>query len=227
MLFLFYLDWEGDGKKRADNEMNKIFEECNAAAMNYDFVEAHQLLSKLETDYLHNADTWDYPKKKKRYEEAFDLVFNTEAMYLCSKGDKESINRIVFLLSSIRVEGEALPEGTKYHKKEDLGKHETGHNDYIKYATRFNQKCNTLIDLAISNHRYDLALKVLPLIKEIPEPIKKEERDIDAENDAKSANPSRSTPRIYIEQTIQYSKSDIERANKKIQEAFRDEPLNE
>lgn len=136
---------------RKDEEMEQVFADCESATQNYDFEKAHLLLQKMKGDYL-QAEKYDLKKKKEeRYNDAFDYVFNAEAMYLCAKGDKESLNRIVFLLSSIQIKGVSPSD------------------EYIESVKRFNQKCSSLIDLAIANNSYTLAQKVLPLFKEVPE----------------------------------------------------------
>lgn len=92
--------------ERETEEMNTIVEECKTAAMNQDFVTAHEKINILRNG-----------KFKGKYQDAFDFVFNAEAMYLCAKGDEESLNRIIFLLSGIPMEGVPISEGTKYDGK--------------------------------------------------------------------------------------------------------------
>lgn len=161
--------------ERNEKEMIEIANKCKSDALSYNFVSAHEKLNILANDRDASIDLYidgvDYYKiKKKRYEETEDYVFNAEAMYLCSKGDKESIDRITFLLSSIPVKGIAIPEGTEYeYETEFIGEIGENHSDYINYVTAFNQKCETLIDLAISNRCFSLVEKVLPLIKSVPD----------------------------------------------------------
>lgn len=164
--------------ERNDKEMIEIANECKADALACDFVSAHKRLNVLASDRDGANDIESnginyYKIKEKRYNEAFDYVFNAEAMFLCAKGDKESIDRITFLLSSIPVKGVAIPEGTPYEYEDDFD-HETKdlHRDYIEYASSFNQKCDALIDLAISNNNYLLIKKVIPLFKTVPEQLK-------------------------------------------------------
>jgi hypothetical protein len=156
--------------------MQKISIECKSAAMNRDFTLAHELLNQLESDYISYEGGYKdkKEKKRKRYEDTFDYVFNEEAMYLCSEGDKESIDRITFLLSSIPISGVAIPEGTVYRSNaSDLSEETVKNNEeYTIYAIKFNQKCDILIDLAISNNNFMLIQKILPLYKSVPDPIK-------------------------------------------------------
>ncbi len=145
------------------------------AARAYDFEAAHQILDKMtnETPPLN-----DYDKKRweARNDEAFDYVFNAEAMYLCAKGDKESLDRLVFLLSSIPVKGVSLPEGTEYTSPFSLDDDVFDmHQVYIAYAIKFNQKCDVLVDLAIAHRCYYLIECIIPLYKPITEPLKESE----------------------------------------------------
>lgn len=161
--------------ERNDRDMIEIANKCKSDAMSYNFVSAHEKLNILANDIDGYRDIEVngvnyYKIKKKRYEETADYLFNAEAMYLCAKGDKESIDRITFLLSSIPIKGNAIPEGTEYKFDSDFSYEMRGdHSDYIKYATAFNQKCETLIDLAISNRCYSLVEKVIPLFKSVPD----------------------------------------------------------
>lgn len=190
------------------------------AARAYDFEAAHKIVDELHDEYVSAGSSFLSRDEQKKYEAAFDYVFNAEAMFLCAQGDKESLDRIVFLLSNIPVEGMAIPEGTQYKETDELYDQRDNHDLYTRYATRFNQKCNTLIDLAIAHRIRSLAERVLPLYKDVPEPIKGREHDVDAEALAKKANPNRSTPDIYKSQIITYSRSDKEAATAKVQKAI-------
>lgn len=168
--------------ERNDKEMIEIANKCKADALARDFVAAQEKLNVLanDRDGSENAEINGinyYKIKEKRYNETFDYVFNAEAMYLCAKGDKESIDRITFLLSSIPVKGVAIPEGTPYQYEFDFD-YDTKelHKDYIKYASSFNQKCSALIDLAISNNNSLLIRKVIPLFKDVPEELKSHDK---------------------------------------------------
>ena len=148
------------------------------AARAYDFEAAHRFL-----DEMNNAPSppsgmtyGDWEVKKK---EAFDYIFHAEAMYLCAKGDLESINRLTFLLTDIPIKGSAIPEGTEYKSKYDFDMDRLKeHSEYIENATKFNQKCSELIDLAISNRNYTIVEKVLPLYKPVPNPFKEDSKEI-------------------------------------------------
>ena len=206
-------------------KFNKIFkfggyDSYQEAARAYDFVAAHKILDELQEDFLSEKSSYKREKKKDVYDRACDDLFKSEALYLCAKGDKESIDRVVFLLSELPIEGNALPEGTKYENDLDFGFHSDDnsqynqHNLYIKSVRRFNQACNTLVDLSIAQHNYSLAEKVLPLFKSIPFPIEDFETDVEA---SKKAGKT-----IYKRHEMKYSWKEKESAIEKINKAIDD-----
>jgi len=180
-------------------KMGDLAAESKTAAMSYDFNKAHEILIKLETMTKNSYEG------KSIYNEAFDYVFNAEAMYLCAKGDNESLGRLVFLLSSIPIEGVGITEGTEYEAKYLVDGYEE-HEKYILYVRRFNQKCNTLIDLAIANHNYNLVNKVFPLYKSVPNELDQGLSVSDGKRE---------------KQRISYSDEDKEKAKKKINVAVK------
>ena len=154
------------------NKNESKFETYQEAARAYDFERAHQILDQLHDDYLSESDYSSYKKsKRKKYEDAFDYVFNVEAKALCANGDEESLNRIKYLLSDIPLDGYAIPEGSKYIYNDVFLKKEE-HDLYVNSMTRINEKCNNLMDLAIANHNYYLVERILPFYKKVPEEIK-------------------------------------------------------
>ena len=80
------------------------------------------------------------------------------------------------------------------------------HEKYILYVRRFNQKCNTLIDLAIANHNYNLVNKVFPLYKSVPNELDQGLSVSDGKRE---------------KQRISYSDEDKEKAKKKINVAVK------
>lgn len=208
-------DRHKNGDKYIEREMQSVSEKCRSAALNRNFTFAHDLLNQLENDFIsYNGRDDILEKKKKRYEEDFDYVFNAEAMYLCSKGDKESLDRLIFLLASIPEKGVPLPEGTEYETAYELGNASKDHADYLYYAIRFNQKCNTLIDLAIAKRLYYIIENVTPLYKPITEPIKSEELGYQEQYGIVSKK--------YKKQKVLYNQKMKEQAIAKVNKAIKD-----
>lgn len=194
--------------EQQDEKMREIANECKSAAMEYDFITSHKLLTQLNTDALSSTDYYVKERKRKRYEEAFDFVFNTEAMYLCSKGDRESMDRLVFLLASIPEKGIQIPEGTEYYQEPNFDHNvREEHQDYINYATKYNQKCDALIDLAITNKNFLLVERVIPLFKPIAEPLE----DLEEGHDGK-----------FKKHVVRYNQSMKKHAITKVNKAIRD-----
>lgn len=81
--------------------------------------------------------------------EAEDYVFNAEAMYLCAKGDPQSLDRIIYLLTS------SYPVVMGDNKDEVIESYET--------------RCDALVSHAIANRNYELARRVIPFYLPHPE----------------------------------------------------------
>ena len=92
-------------------------------------------------------------------------------------GDKESLDRIVFLLSELEIDGNPIPEGEKYKRFHLSSESEKKHNQYVSSVFTFNSRCNKLIDLSIAKHFYGLAERVIPLYKSIPDEINRYSSD--------------------------------------------------
>lgn len=138
------------------SEMGDIAIDCKSASMSYDFDKAYMKLAELES----LSQKCHLEKAKEIVKETSEYIFNSEAMYLCAKGDKASLDRIIFLLSSVPIRGVGGVAGNYYDNRET--------EKYSKSALEFNQKCDLLIDLAIANRKYDLTERVIPLFKSIP-----------------------------------------------------------
>ncbi len=154
------------------------------AARAHDFEAAHKILDKMLEDYRnkevtpysdswfasnkrHNKESQEKYEMEKAYEEGVEYVFDAELLYLCSLGDKESADRIVFLLSEIKVEGIPIPEG---EKGESLARR-SGNDSYIWSASKYNKICDKVIDLAITNQSIQIIKAILPLYKSIPSEV--------------------------------------------------------
>ena len=172
---------KSDLKEKYKSEEKVSYDNYQDALRANDFQAAHEFLEDMQGT--------------KDYEKAYDEVFNAEALYLCANGDKSSLDRVVFLLSSVPIEGTPVPEGTAFKDRYDMRKMEDGHNLYIRSVTKYNQKCSMLIDLAISKHNEGLAERIMPLFKAVP---------MSLENVSDSV------------QTMQYSWADRDRAKEKL-----------
>lgn len=160
--------------ENSDDDLDVLIAECKTQAMAYNFNEAHVLLHKLEGVFKKTyIGDWSND-----YNEVYDYVFEAEAIYLCAKGDKESSDRLVFLLTSVPLKGTGLPNGFEYqytkrdgyeYARFDISDEQIeNHNLYVCEVLRYNKRCDKLIDLAISNKQWVLANRILYLFKDIP-----------------------------------------------------------
>lgn len=175
---------KSDLKEKYKSEEVVSYDNYQDALRANDFEAAHKMLEEMQSEA--------------NYEKAYDEVFNAEALYLCANGDKSSLDRIVFLLSSVPLEGVPVPEGTTFKSRYDVRELADGHNRYIHSVTKYNQKCSMLIDLAISKHNESLAKRIMPLFKAVP---------IALDNAYDSV------------QTMQYSWADRDRAKEKVEQS--------
>lgn len=154
IFFLSACNLKSELKEKYKTEEEVSYDNYQDALRANDFEAAHEFLEGM--------------RGKSGYEKAYDEVFNAEALYLCAIGDKTSLDRIVFLLSSVPIEGTPVPEGTSFKSKYDVRDMSDGHSQYIHSVTKYNQKCNMLIDLAISKNNHALAERIMPLYKAVP-----------------------------------------------------------
>ena len=189
--FLFFFLIVGIGvisERKNDDESKHNYSSYQEAARAHDFEAAHRMLDKMLENY-HNmevtpySDSWFSSNKRHRkelakkeemlkaYQEGVDYVFDAEALYLCSIGDKASLDRLSYLMSETKIEGNPITDGTAFHLY-DLGYNDReDHKKYISSASAYNTKCDKLIDLAITNHNFDLINRVIQLYKPIPDQL--------------------------------------------------------
>ena len=189
-----------------DEHTKKIIMECKSAASSHDFETAFEKLEEMKA-------TNKYYEEDDQYRETYDFIFKEEVMYLCANNDKNSYNRLSYLLTSIPVKGKALPQGTEYNNSwHEVTEGIDEHEEYREYAVSFNQKCDYIIDLAISNRNFEIIRYIFPLYKLVPDPLKqpKEIADTDSIN------------KKYVLYRISYSDSDKENARMRINKAIKD-----
>lgn len=159
------------------------------AARAHDFEAAHKILDIMLERY-HNKeiepyhDGWfaDNSKREKdkaekeemlkAYQEGVEYVFDAEVLFLCSVGDKASIDRLAFLMSDLKIEGNPITDGANYKYHNRFNRLDTeDHEKYIASVSQFNNRCDKLIDLAITNRNIGLANRIVQLYKPIPNQI--------------------------------------------------------
>ena len=94
-------------------------------------------------------------------EEDKDYVFNAEMLYLVSQNTEEASNRVLYLLAEYQIPGTPVSPEAKYG--------EDAYDDVKKYMegiSRYNNRCNSVLNLAISQGNEILARKVIELFKQ-------------------------------------------------------------
>lgn len=129
------------------------------ACRNMDFEAAHKILDKMvaEKTSIYDDD--------KDVIEATDYIFNAESLYLVSQNTSDANTRVVYLLSELPIKGRPLQEGEQYHDSDEV-EDDGGYTSYMSYVNRFNSKCLSILNTAISVGNQEIAEKMLSMIKE-------------------------------------------------------------
>lgn len=150
-----------DGK-----EYTSYREACRAG----DFESAHKFLDILYNEYVEGyGSARDYRSNevrevREKYHAALNDIFKQEMMFLASDGSEQASDKIIYLLTEVPMEGSPHPEG-KYSiiKIEEIYDEAKDHVTYCKYVSNFNNLCNKILDLAISQNNQYLAKKVITM----------------------------------------------------------------
>ena len=104
----------------------------------------------------------------KKYGAQFSQSFKDKIMkYALSKNGKEFTDLVISILNSTPIEGHPLPAGQRMtsNRPEEVV---NSHNQYVESVKSFNSKCDDILSSAISQHKSQLANKVLTLYKDVP-----------------------------------------------------------
>ena len=102
-----------------------------------------------------------YDAMVKNYEEGMDYVFNAEMLFLASQNTEEASNRILYLLAEYQIPGTPTAPGGVY---QDDAYDEA--KKYIAGISRFNNRCNKVLDMAIAQKNEKLAHNVVKIMKQ-------------------------------------------------------------
>ena len=90
-----------------------------------------------------------------------DYVFNAEMLYLVSQNTEEASNRVLYLLAEYQFQGMPVSPGGKYglmfYREVKM---------YLESISNYNNRCNNVLSLAISQGNESLARKVVELFKQ-------------------------------------------------------------
>ena len=90
-----------------------------------------------------------------------DYVFNAEMLYLASQNTEEASNRILYLLAEYQIPGTPTSPGAEYK-----GEAYDEVKKYIEGISRYNNRCNSVLDMAIAQGNEKLARGVVALFKQ-------------------------------------------------------------
>ncbi len=153
----------------------KEYSSYRAACSNGDFDAAREFVEKMKvikTAAESNDDDTKRSALEKSISEAEEYIFSSELNALASMNDPQATTRIILILNEYKVEGTPVTEGTVigndcYINREDYA--EGKNDDYKKYmqgVSKFNLKCDRILDIAIACGNKDLAEKILRLIRQ-------------------------------------------------------------
>lgn len=142
------------GEKKVVGADGKEYYSVEDACRNHDFEAAYQFAEKFDQRLLGGVN-------KKELSRHRDYIFNQEMLYLVSLNTPEATNRVVYLLAEFNIEGTPVGENQTYsHPVErDPAK------DYIASIIKYNERCNSVLDLSISLGNERLAKKIIDLYK--------------------------------------------------------------
>lgn len=136
----------GGGKKNAEvtGADGTVYSSYQDACRNADFNAAYKIIELTDGT-----------------EEDKDYVFNAEMLYLVSQNTEETSNRVLYLLAEYQIPGTPVSPGAEY-----LDEDYRSVKKYMEGISRYNNRCNSVLSLAISQRNETLARKVIELFKQ-------------------------------------------------------------
>ncbi len=184
------------GKKKVVGADGKEYYSVEDACRNHDFEAAYQFAEKYDS---HWADIGGREEKRKLTHHR-DYIFNQEMLYLVSLNTPEATNRVVYLLSEYNLEGTPVGENQTYVNpvERDPAK------EYIASIIRYNERCNSILDLAISLGNEELAKKMIDMYK----------KEIEILSDEGGFMSEELKTGLFVETSKQAAKEKLEKAIK-------------
>ena len=138
-------------------------------------------------------------------EEDKDYVFNAEMLYLASQNTEDASNRILYLLAEYHIPGTPTAPNGEYN----FDKAYDGAKKYVEGISRYNNRCNSVLDMAIALKNEKLANGVINLMKQ----------NVDVEED-------NGTLHLFKVSSKGVNNNDIDIAKKKLEEAIKEGKFN-
>ena len=161
----------------------KVYTNYREACRNGDFDAAYSILEKKREEfekfkeeneltiykrstlfrkgYFDTSNQEKYDAMVKNYEDGMNYVFNAEMLYLTSQNTEESSNRILYLLAESEIPGTPTTAGGEYRYSDYKNA-----KKYIEGIAQFNNRCNSVLDMAIAQKNEKLANGVVKLMKQ-------------------------------------------------------------
>ena len=154
---------ERKAKLEEKEAVNTEFMEAIGAG---DLVKARKMLNLFYEQYNKSS-----MYSRGQYYEYADMLFDAEVGRLIASGDLNP-DSVIYVLSNIKIDGNAIAEGTKYYSKYSFKDEECrNHERYIESVNRYNQKCDRMFGIALANKDYELAERIIAMFKDVPAPL--------------------------------------------------------
>lgn len=143
------------GEKKVVGADGKEYYSVEDACRNHDFEAAYQFAEKYDKlPFSGDVDKEELSRHK-------DYIFNQEMLYLVSLNTQEATKRVVYLLAEYNIEGTPVGENQTY----SMPIERNPAKEYIASIIKYNERCNSILDLAISLGNEELAKKIIDLYK--------------------------------------------------------------
>ena len=170
-----------------------VYNSYQTACSKGDFDAARDYIGKMKNKLPLIDGDYDRDAYAELIQKAEEYVENEEVQYLSSLNEELANNRVIMILSQKSIEGIEAPEkaclGKNLHKYDLAEELESSFNNcptelkdfkrYIAWCHKYNIKCNSILNFAITSKNEDLAKKILPLFRPDPYTRLEESKDED------------------------------------------------
>ena len=149
----------------------KEYHSYRTACSNGDFDAAREYVGKMKDKAASVDDHWERRPLEELIEEAEEYIYSGELNALASMNDKQANTRIVLILNEDKAEGTPVNEGANVgiDCRISYDKRRGNNYEYISYmdwVSKYNLKCDRILDIAIACGNKDLAERILHLIRQ-------------------------------------------------------------
>jgi len=134
-----------------------------------DFDAAREFVEKMKERAATAKFTSDKNALMKNIPEAEEYIFSSELNALASMNDEQANTRIILVINEDKAEGSPVNEGADIGKDCLIRVFGEGNNEaykkYMNWVSKFNLKCDRVLDIAIACENKELAEKVMTLIR--------------------------------------------------------------